>query len=188
LVLSFTKPQFGAVKFGAPAESPFPVKLTVFGEEEALLTTVRLPVALPATNGRKLSVIVKFCEGDNVTGVPVPLKEKPVPLTVICEIVTFELPVFVAVTFWVAKVFVFTLPKLTLAGVTDSVSVAATPLPLKASVAGEFGALLTNETLPAMLPVDGGVNCTLNELACPALSESGTVSPLILKPVPDTLP
>jgi len=51
--------------------------------------------------------------------------EKPVPLTVICEIVTFALPVFVTVTFWVTKMFKFTLPKLTPVGLAESVSVTA---------------------------------------------------------------
>jgi len=177
LVLSFTKPQFGAVKFGAPAESPFPVKLTVFGEEEALLTTDRLLLALPATAGSKPTVMIKFCAGDNVTGVPAPLKEKPVPLTVICEMVTFELPVFVTVTFWVAKVLMFTLPRLKVVGDIASVGNSADMAKLKlvlAVCAGELESvtLTVNEDVPEAVGVP---------LICPV--EAFSVSPPGSKPL-----
>src|SRR3989442_9162839 len=78
------------------------------------------------------------------------------------------------------------LTKMTVGGVPESWG--CTPVPLRAIVLGELGALLTRETLPDTLPVAVGANCTLNVLDCPAARVSGKVSPLMLKPAPVKVP
>ena len=80
---------------------------------------------------------------------------------------------------------VTTLPKLTLDGV--GVSSAWTPVPLRATVAGEPGVLLVMEMLPVALPLAVGANLAVSVVAAPGLTVAGTVRPLILKPAPEAL-
>ena len=87
----------------------------------------------------------------------------------------------------VDEVPVFTFPKLKLFGLRLRVSVAATPVPVSATVAGEPGALLVMVMLPLALPADVGENCALNVLAFPGFNVSGRVNPLVLNAVPVTL-
>jgi hypothetical protein len=105
-------------------------------------------------------------------------------IPVICTVV---LPVFVRVSVSVDELPVFTFPKLRLVELKLRVSVAATPVPVRATVAGELGALLVIVKFPLALPVEVGVNCTLNVLACAGFKVSGSVNPLVLKPLPVTL-
>ena len=51
---------------------------------------------------------------------------------------------------------------------------------------GELGPLLTRETEPLTLEVDVGENAMLKVVLPPAAIVAGTVSPLMLKPLPDT--
>ena len=60
----------------------------------------------------------------------------------------------------------------------------AVPEPLSATVAGEFVALLTNETLPAALPLADGAKLTLPVWLAPAVKVNGKVNPLTLNPEP----
>ena len=53
--------------------------------------------------------------------------------------------------------------------------------------AGELVALLTTLTLPVKLPDVVGSKITLNVALCPAAKVRGGVSPLALKPAPETL-
>src|SRR5437899_9149182 len=78
-----------------------------------------------------------------------------------------------------------TLPRLALGGVMESCG--CTPVPLRAMVLGELGALLTSDTLADTLPVAVGANCTLKVLDWPAGRVSGNVDPLMLKPAPVTV-
>ena len=71
------------------------------------------------------------------------------------------LPVFVIVSFFVDEVPVFTFPNAKLLPLNESVCVAATPVPVNATVVGEFGALLTMFTVPARLPAVVGANTAL---------------------------
>jgi len=143
-----------------------------------------LPLAAPPDAGLNWAVKARLCAGASVTGVETPLTEKPVPLAVTCETVTLALPVFLTVTLCEAELPTFTLPKLTLAGVAESVELAVTPVPLNAIEAGEFGALLTSARLPLSVPADRGANCTLKLLLCPGRIVSGVESPLLLNPLP----
>ncbi len=57
---------------------------------------------------------------------------------------------------------------------------------MRVTLDGELEALLTSETLPVVVPVTVGANCTLRLLDCPAESVRGKVCPVILKPAPLT--
>jgi hypothetical protein len=138
------------------AATPLPLSATVAGEPAALLVIVTPPVTLPAVVGLKITLKVNFCDGDRVTGTLAPLNEKPVPLILICEIWTFELPVLVTVSVCVEETPVSTLPKFTLVVLNDSVSVAVIPVPLKDTPLGDPAALLTIEMPPLAEPVDDG--------------------------------
>jgi hypothetical protein len=100
--------------------------------------------------------------------------------------VTLEFPLFVIVTAWELELPALMLPKLRLEGLAESVTVAATPVPLRAMVLGELGALLVMLTLPVKLPAALGANKTLNEAVPPAVTVAGVVSPLTLKLLPLT--
>ena len=60
----------------------------------------------------------------------------------------------------------------------------AVPEPLSATVAGEFVALLTNETLPEAVPLLEGAKLKLAFLLAAAASVKGKVSPLRTNPEP----
>jgi hypothetical protein len=156
----------------------------VVGEPVAVLVTVTVPVSVAVVVGLNTTSNVIFWFGVSVTGVPAFVRLKPVPFSLIWVICTFPLPVFVAVTGSVDELPVFTFPKLRLVVLNDNASDCATPVPLRAIVAGEFGALLTTVTLPLAAPADAGENCTLKLLDCPAPREIGRFSEPVLKPVP----
>src|SRR5437899_11835476 len=158
----------------------------VLGELGALLTSEMPPDALPVVVGANCTLKVLDCPGGRVSGNVSPLMLKPAPVTGPCAMVKLALPELVKVRLCTPVLPTSTLPKLTLAGVTESCG--CTPVPLRAMVLVELGALLTSETLPDTLPGVAGANCTLKVLDCPAGRVSGNVSPLMLKPAPVTLP
>src|SRR5712691_811616 len=157
----------------------------VLGELGALLTSERLPDTLPVAAGANCTLKVLDCPAARVSGKVSPLMLKPAPVKLPCAMVKLALPELVKVRFCTPLLPTSTLPKLTLGGVTESCG--CTPVPLRAMVLGELGALLTNETLPDTLPVVAGPNCTLKVLDCPAARVSGRFSPVMLKPVPETV-
>jgi hypothetical protein len=116
-----------------------------------------------------------------------PLVLNPVPVTVTPEIVTFELPVFVTVTFNGLVLPTFTFPKLRLVGLVPSRKVGATPVPLKEMASGDPSALLTSEIEPLALPEVLGAKTALNVALFPAAIVAGTVRPVMLKPLPETI-
>jgi hypothetical protein len=83
----------------------------VSGEFEALLATATLPVMLPAAEGLNVAVKVVVCPGLKMSPVETPLALKPAPEMLTLEIVTFEVPALVSVTFWLPLLDTFTLPK-----------------------------------------------------------------------------
>src|SRR5712692_6027104 len=157
------------------------------GELVALLVTLTLPVTLPVTPGANNTFSVTDWLGVKMVLALTPLALKPAPVTVTPEMVTLEFPLLVSVTGNPLLPPTFTLPKLRLVGLAPSKNVATTPVPLKARVRGEPGALLVMETLPLALPAAEGANCALNVVFCPAASVSGTDKPAMLKPVPKAL-
>ena len=91
-----------------------------------------------------------------VTGTVRPLILNPAPVALAAEIVTLADPEFVSIIDWDPLLPTRTLPKLTLDGFADRV--ACVPVPVKAIVAGEPGALLVSEMLPVALPAIVGAN------------------------------
>ena len=78
---------------------------------------------------------------------------------------TLELPVFVSVTVCGPLLLpIVTFPKLNEAGLTESCRIGATPVPLRAMLVGELGALLTSERLPVALLAVAGVKLIVNAL------------------------
>jgi len=159
----------------------------VVGELVALLATLTLPVRLPAEAGAKVALRVTAWLGAKVVPEVTPLALKPAPETVKLERVTFEFPVLVKLALSKLLLPKFTLPKPRLVGFAVSRKVAVTPVPLRAIIRGELGALLTSETVPVTLPAALGLKATLNVALLPAAMVSGTVMPVRLKPLPDTV-
>lgn len=116
-----------------------------------------------------------------------PLVVNPDPATLTLEIVTFELPLFVRVTFNEVLVPSVTFPKLNVEGLAPSSSVAATPVPLSGTARGEFEPLLVREMEPVALPVVVGEKTALNVVVAPTAIVTGVERPVIVKPAPDTL-
>jgi hypothetical protein len=151
-----------------------------------LFVTVTLPDVAPLVVGAYCTLSVALCDGAIVNGVAILLTVMSVPLLTTCVSVTLLFPVFEICRFCVAALPTFTLPKLKLAGVSEIVLVAAVPVPLNATVAGEFGELLTIDTVPLALPAACGAYCTLMFPLCPGVSVIGRAIPLTLNPVPVT--
>src|SRR3989449_10701390 len=156
------------------------------GELVALLTSEILPMALPAVVDAKTTLKLAVCPAAKVSGAVRPLALKPLPETLICEMLTLELPELVRVTVCGALLLpTVTFPKLKLVGLAVRRKVEVTPVPLNAMVEGELGASLTSERLPVTLPALVGAKATLKLVLCPALRVSGTVRPVMLKPFPE---
>ena len=96
---------------------------------------------------------------------------------------TLEPPVLVTVSDRACLLPTITLPKLRLVGFDPSVP-GATPVPDNGMVRLGLEAVEVMVTLPLALPADAGVNVTLRLALCPAVSVTGVVIPLTLKPVP----
>lgn len=164
--------------------TPVPLRVIVEGEFVALLTTVTLPERLPVEAGVNVTPKDLDCPTARVRGSVIPLVLKPVPVALICETETLELPVFEIVTFCVALEPVARLPKFSDVGDTESCSVEAAPVPLRGITSDEVGALLISVMLPEKVPAVAGAKPTLNETAPPGAIERGTVSPVEVNPVP----
>jgi hypothetical protein len=145
---------------------PLALREATVGELRALLATDTVPEMLPTTVGANWIPRLLDCPGANVSGKLNPLTLKPAPETVACEILKLVVPELVRVTVWLPAVPTVTFPKLRALGVIESVRF--TPLPLRETLVGEFGAVLSNETVPVALPVMVGANCICKVLDCPA--------------------
>src|SRR5438445_13826600 len=107
------------------------------------------PDTLPMVAGANCTLKVLDCPAARVSGRVRPVMLKPVPETVACETLTVVLPVFVSTTLWVLVVAAVTLPILMFDGFGRVwASGDCAPVPVKAMIVGELGALLTSETLP----------------------------------------
>jgi len=141
---------------------------------------VIFPDIVSADFGLKVTLIVWLCPAVKVTGSVRPLVVVSVALTVTVEMVTLEVPLLVSVTLWEPELPALMFPKLRLVGFAVSVTVAATPVPLKDIVVGEPGALLVMVTVPVKLPAVVGANTALNVALFPAARVTGVASPLML--------
>ena len=159
----------------------------VAGELLAVLVMVTLPERLPVVAGSNVTLNVVDCPAASVSGTVNPAALNPVPLSLICETVTLELPVLVTVTLCVVLVPVAMLPKLNDTGLAVSCKACATPVPASATTTGELGELFTSVTLPAKLLADAGVNPTVKLEEPPGATVNGNVRPVRLKPVPASI-
>src|SRR5450631_624089 len=129
----------------------------VVGELGALLTIEIVPVTLPPAVGANWAVKDAVFPAPSVIGVASPLILKPVPDAEACVIVRLAPPLLVSVTVWLPVLPVATEPKVTDEGLAPSCP--WVPMPAKAIVVGEFGALLVIEIVPCRLPAVVGANC-----------------------------
>jgi hypothetical protein len=167
-------------------DTPVPETVIVEGEFVALLAMLALPLINPAAVGANWAVNVADWVGVKISPEVKPLALKPPPDTLTFEIVTFELPLLVTVTFNELLLPTFTFPKDRLEALSPRTWVAATPVPLREIVSGELGALLARVIDPLTLPAALGPNTALNVEVLPGAMLSGTVSPVVLKPAPVT--
>ena len=139
---------------GAAAAAPVPVMLTMVLDVEALLEIAMAPADAFAVVGANLTLKFADAPAAIVAGIPMPLREYPVPLTDAALTVRLAVPVFCTETVCVADWPTVTFPKDRLAGETAIAGAGAgCPAPLSATVDGDVGASLVMEMLPELLPV-----------------------------------
>src|SRR5437763_8125081 len=92
-----TLPKPNEVGFAAnvPGATPVPLSAIFNGEFDASEMMARVPLTAPAAVGANFAENVTVCNGVKVTGSVKPVMEKPAPVTIACEIVTFTPPVLV---------------------------------------------------------------------------------------------
>src|SRR5271156_2905710 len=112
-----------------------------------------------------------------VTGAAKPVMLKPVPVAAMEEIVALAFPELVSVTVCWPLLPTETFPNETLAGLAPSVALVATPVPERARVCGEFGALSVKLMLPWAPPAAVGANCAEKVMDWPAGKVFGRESP-----------
>ena len=81
-----------------PGATPVPASAMFRGDPGASEAIARLPVRFPEEAGANFTENVTAWLGVNVVGSVSPITEKPAPVTVACEMVTFDPPVFVSVS------------------------------------------------------------------------------------------
>ena len=163
-------------------DTPVPASGTINGELSVLLTNVRLPERLLAEVGAKLTMKVAEPPGARESGSVSPEKLKPVPTRDAWVTLRFAVPGLLMTSVWVLVTPTVTLPKLTLAGITEICG--CTPLPLSEIAVGELVALLAKLRLPVALPAVAGAKLTLSERLWPAARVTAPVKPLTVNPDP----
>jgi hypothetical protein len=154
---------------------PAPLRAIALGEFGALLIIDALPETEPAEVGENCRLNVLDCPAPKTMGKfrePVP---NPLPATLTCEIVSVPVPLLLTCIVCELVAPVDRLPKLTVAGVTESIG--CTALPLRGTTV-LVPCELETETLPVTVSELAGVNVKVIAAFCPALSVSGIVIPL----------
>jgi len=164
------------------ARTPDPESEMMVGEFVASLATMMLPVTVPATVGLKVTFNVVFCPGARIIPGETPLAVNPAPEILTLEIDTLEFPALVNVIPMTLLPPRTTLPKLRLAELAFRSEVAATPVPLTLTLAGDFEALLMTETAPEILPNCFGENTTFSVDCPPAPIVIGRDIPVTANP------
>lgn len=172
------KPKLAGVMLNA-ACTPVPVT-GITALAPWVFETVTFPLTFSLLVGLNFTVIDVACEGVKVTGVVIPETLTSFAFTVTWEIVTLAFPVFVMLTLCEPELPAVTFPKATLDGLGVIVTVAATPVPVKETVAGDPGALLEILTDPGSEPAVVGENCAVTVVLCPTATVAGVVTPLTL--------
>ena len=147
-----------------------------------LFTKVRLPDRLLAEAGVKLTVKAEEPPGGTESGGVSPEKLKPVPTSDAWVTLSVAVPGLLMASIWVLVTPTVTLPKLTLAGITEICG--CTPLPLSEIVVGELVALLIKLRLPVALPAVAGAKLTVSEKLWPTARFTAPVKPLTVNPEP----
>lgn len=116
---------------------PVPLSATfIVGFAGSLLAILKLPVALPAAGGEKVTATWADCPVVRVVGVVIPLTLKSVPARASREIFRFAAPVLVSTKLFVAFKPVDTLPKFRAAEFSDSCGCEVTPVADKSITTG----------------------------------------------------
>jgi hypothetical protein len=97
-----------------------PLTVITVGELCALLFSETFPDILATEVGANCTAKLVDCPGFKVTGKVKPLKLKPAPLTLPCEMLKLAVPELVRITLCEALVPTATVPKLTLPGAAES--------------------------------------------------------------------
>ncbi len=154
----------------------------------ALLTSVTVPLTPPVTLGANTTFRFAVCPAEIVVPLIPLVTLNPEPVTLICEMVKLEFPVFFTASSSGIDPPTISLPKFRLVANSEMVRVALAPVPLNAIVyVGFVAALLLIVTLPVTLPEVGGPNATVKLDVFPAANVSGNDIPLSLNPVPLTV-
>jgi len=150
---------------------------------EALLTTVTLPVALPAVVGAKSTANVAVLPAATEIPGETPVTLNPGPEAVIVATDKAAEPVFSRVTVRDALLPMGTFPNATLAG--EAVIPIVTPEPvITRFIAASEALLLVNAMFPVALPAAVGANWAVNVELWPAVNMIGVEMPVTVKPGP----
>ena len=144
---------------------------------EALLTKVRVAVAVPLVWGVNLTLYGRLCPAERTAGRDNPLMVNSGLVLVADETVTAA-PVALSDELRLELAPTTTSPKLRLAGETPSWP-GAVPVPDKAMMSGELAAVATRVRLVVMELALPGAKVTVNVTLCPVDKVVGRVSPLI---------
>jgi hypothetical protein len=162
---------------------PVPDKDIVRDGLDAFEVIEILPLAVEADGGVNVTLNVLLWPAFKLSGTAIPLKVKPDPVAVTCEIVMPEPPELVNVSFCVELLPTTTFPKVMLAGLGDR-EPAVTPVPVSEIFSVEFDAVLVNAILPVTAPAACGEKVMLNEVLWPEFNVRGRLKPVRLKPDP----
>jgi len=165
------------------AAAPVPVRAAVIVGVCALLVKLKVPLAAPVAVGLKVTMNETLWFAAIVAGRDNPLMVNTALFEVAAVTVTLA-PLAVRVPDAVPLVPTTTLPREIVVGETLSCPVAAVPVPDSAMVRVGLEALEVRVTVPVALPPAVGANATLKVVLCPAVSVTGAVMPLRVKPVP----
>lgn len=149
------------------AAVPVPVREIEICAGEPLVDSVIEPVDELADPGANTALKFNVPPAAIVLEVVMPVTLNPDPVTLICEKDRVELPLFFKLITSELLLPTTTLPKATLVGLADPR--ACSPVPLKATEAGDPGALLVIEMFPAALPSAVGAKVTEKVVFAPAL-------------------
>jgi hypothetical protein len=167
---------------GESDELPVPARTTAAGEFPAVLVTVSVPVAVSDAVGVNATFTVRLWSAFNVTGRATPVDANGPETVMALTVIEPELLLFVTITVWAVLVApAATLPKFKLVGatvITGGPGEEEAPVPTRATVVGEFPAVLVIVSVPVAAPDAVGVNVTFSVRPWPAFNATGRVTPL----------
>ena len=143
--------------------TPVPLTEIFAGEFVAVLTTLILPIRVLAADGANSAVSERLWPGVSVVALEKPLTFTSALLTVICETVTFPVPVFFSDTDWDALAPTKILPKASVPALGESRWVMGTkPCPETGMimVRGPLVPAIVSEIVPLNVAAELGRNVT----------------------------